>query len=270
VSTEVIAREPAVALDGLLELGSLSNDARTLPPLWHWIYLIERVAQRDLGPDGHAHVGIPAAPGSGYRRMFAGGWVTVLEPLRFGEPATRTARVVGTVERDARSGPLTFVTVRQHIEQGGTLSIVEEQDIVYRPSEGTTQSIGPADSLAPSASQAEFEFNVDPIVLFRFSALTYNAHRIHYDVDYARGEGYPDLVVHGPLQALLMGEAIRRSGHTLVGHQFAYRLVAPAFGRERLSVSTGVGEHDAVTASVRDSAGRITATSFLTDAEVGR
>lgn len=163
-------------------------------------------------------------------------------------------------------------TIRQSIDQGGVLSILEEQDIVYRPAEGKALSAGPAElpTQTRNTSPGQFEFNVDPVLLFRFSALTYNAHRIHYDVDYARDEGYPNLVVHGPLQALLMGEAIRQSGRTLIGHQFGYRLVAPTFGRQRLTVSTELGEDDAVTATVRDGVGRITATSILQHADAGQ
>ncbi|HEY9524608.1 MAG TPA: hypothetical protein VIR33_15320, partial [Thermopolyspora sp.] len=104
--------------------------------------------------------------------------------------------------------------------------------------------------------------DVDPVVLFRFSALTYNAHRIHYDHEYALREGYPDLVVHGPLQALLMGEWIRRSGTPMAGQEFAYRLVAPMFGSQRLTV-TSTPEETGVSARVMDGAGRVTATGTL-------
>ena len=104
--------------------------------------------------------------------------------------------------------------------------------------------------------------SVDPVVLFRFSALTYNAHRIHYDAGYAAAEGYPDLVVHGPLQALLMGECLRRSGMPLQGATFAYRLVAPTFGAQRLMVSS-YPEDDGFSVHVQDGAGRTTATATL-------
>jgi hypothetical protein len=103
----------------------------------------------------------------------------------------------------------------------------------------------------PHAASSVLVFDVDPIVLFRFSALTYNAHRIHYDRGYATGEGYPDLVVHGPLQALMMGELIRRSGVPTVGKQFSYRLVAPTFGAQRLTV-TATAEGPDFSAQVRD------------------
>ncbi|WP_248962474.1 FAS1-like dehydratase domain-containing protein [Sphaerisporangium perillae] len=260
--TELITPEPAEALAGLLDIDPPSGDEE-LPALWHWIYLLERRRQRDLGPDGHPTHGIPAPPGPGRLRMFAGGRVSMHTPLRFGEPATRTTRIVRTAEKDGKSGPLTFVTVRSDIEQGGRPAITDEQDIVYR-APGSTLPAKPSTSETPAHTAPEdgLALDVDSVVLFRFSALTYNAHRIHYDSAYAAEEGYPGLVVHGPLQALMMGELIRRSGVPLVGQEFAYRLVAPAFGEQRLTVAPDPDE-TCVSAQVRDGAGRVTATSTL-------
>jgi hypothetical protein len=127
------------------------------------------------------------------------------------------------LEKDSRSGPLTFVTVRTEIEQGGDLAIVDEQDIVYREPGTSTAPGRPADQGDEAAGPGVLEFDVDPVVLFRFSALTYNAHRIHYDRDHAVAEGHPDLVVHGPLQALPMGELLRRSGELTPGGVFSYQ-----------------------------------------------
>jgi 3-methylfumaryl-CoA hydratase len=259
--TELIIPEPAEALAGLLDIDPPYGEK--VPALWHWVYLLERRRQRDLGPDGHPTHGIPAPPGPGRLRMFAGGRVSTHVPLRFGEPATRTTRVIRTVEKVGKSGPLTFVTVRSDIEQGGRLAIADEQDIVYR-GPGSTLAVKPgtAETPAPTAATAGLALDVDSVVLFRFSALTYNAHRIHYDSAYAAREGYPGLVVHGPLQALMMGELIRRSGLTLVGQEFAYRLVAPMFGEQRLTVALNP-EESGVSAQVRDGAGTVTATSAL-------
>jgi 3-methylfumaryl-CoA hydratase len=260
--TELITPEPAEALAGLLDIDPPSS-GEALPALWHWVYLLERRRQRDLGPDGHPTHGIPAPPGPGRLRMFAGGRVSTHTPLRFGEPATRTTRVIRTAEKEGRSGPLTFVTVRSDIEQGGRLAIADEQDIVYR-APGSTLPAKPstAETPAPLVPSGSLALDVDPVVLFRFSALTYNSHRIHYDPAYAAWEGYPGLVVHGPLQALMMGELIRRSGVPLVGQEFAYRLIAPMFGEQRLTVAPNP-EETGVSAQVTDGAGRVTATSTL-------
>jgi len=257
--TELITLEPAEALAGMLDIDAPSAGDE-LPALWHWIYLLERRRQSDLGPDGHPRHGIPAPPGPGRLRMFAGGRVSMHTPLRFRQPATRTTRVIRTAEKEGKSGLLTFVTVRSDIEQGGRLAIADEQDIVYRaPGSTLPAKSNTAETPAPMGSLA---LDVDSVVLFRFSALTYNAHRIHYDSAYAAQEGYPGLVVHGPLQALMMGELIRRSGVPLVGQEFAYRLVAPMFGEQRLTAAPNP-EETGVSAQVRDATGRVTATSTL-------
>ncbi|WP_439381500.1 FAS1-like dehydratase domain-containing protein [Amycolatopsis lexingtonensis] len=251
--TEVLQPEPAVALARLLgvDLPDLENDG--LPLLWHWVYLLDRPHQADLGPDGHPVRGVvPAPPAPGRRRMAAGGRVTRTGPLVVGRAATRRTEVVSTTDKAGRSGPLTFVVVRHTISQDGEVKVVEEQDIVYRAPAATAASATAATPVPLEAD--ERAFLIDPTVLFRFSALTYNAHRIHYDRDYAREvEGYPGLVVHGPLQALAMAEAVRGTGATATA--IDYRVVAPLFDHQGLVVRATSGG-----ASVRDHSGRITAT----------
>lgn len=224
---EVLAREPVEALAGLLDIDRPDDDL--LPPLWHWLYLLERRPSSDLGPDGHPTSGIPAPPGPGMRRMFAGGRVETLKQLRVAEPASRTTSIAKTAEKTGRNGPLKFVTVRHEFWQDGSIAIVEEQDIVYRAADAAAPPTA-ADGPIPSGREAQLELAVDERLLFRFSALTYNAHRIHYDRDWCRFEGYDDLVIHGPLQALMMGELARRNGQSLIGRRFAYRLVSPMIG----------------------------------------
>ncbi|HKC28828.1 MAG TPA: hypothetical protein VKB75_12525 [Jatrophihabitans sp.] len=259
VRTETIDSGPAEALAGLLEVDLPSRDV--LPPLWHWIYLVERSRQSELGPDGHLRHGIPTPPAGAAVRMFAGGRVTTRSWVRFGAPVTRTTRLLRTVVKQGRQGPLTIATVAHEWEQGGTLVIAEEQDIVYRVA--AARAAVPADAMGgePFAGP-RLTFAVDPVVLFRFSALTYNAHRIHYDAGYAAGEGYPDLVVHGPLQALLMAELLRRSGQDLQGATFSYRLVAPTFGAQTLTISADIDRTPAEV-RVQDGAARLTASATL-------
>ncbi len=173
-------------------------------------------------------------PGPGLRRMFAGGRVTRHGPLRIGAEAARRTWQASSVRKQGRSGPLHFVTVRTEISQGGQVVVTEEQDLVYRE----PGADGPARSdeiQPPSDGQRDWPVEVDPVLLFRFSALTYNAHRIHYDREYARAEGYPDLVVHGPLQALLMAELARPGLPERC--EYSYRLVAPLFDGQGLIVS---------------------------------
>lgn len=274
--TEVPQPEPAYALADLLgvpvpELGA------GLPPLWHWIYLLDRPAQADLGPDGHPVRGtLPAPPDPGQRRMWAGGRVAAKGPLRCGEPATKRTRVLAVTEKHGRSGHLTFVTVGVQVLQGGAVVVDEEQDIVYRDAAGPA---GPAAGAAASpaapvvpAGQGEREIGISPALLFRFSALTYNAHRIHYDRDYCRDvEGYPGLLTHGPLQALAMAEAARavdsrggRTGGRSGDVSFAYRLVSPLFDDQSLIVSAVQGPDGTTVTAARDRYGRQTATgTFL-------
>lgn len=260
--TELLVPGPAVALGGLLDVPvpDLAGGAG-LPLLWHWIYLLDRPAQADLGPDGHpVRDVVPTPPGPGRRRMFAGGLVRTHGPLRCGEQATRRSRTLSTQDKQGRSGPLTFVVVEHRIEQGGRVVVEERQDIVYRDPSGSVGGSAPARVVPPAAG--EWSIDVTPTLLFRFSALTYNAHRVHYDRDYARDvEGYPGLLTHGPLQALAMAEAARGNGCTGAA-TFEYRLVAPLFDHQGMVVRA-VSEQGEVTTAVRDKYGRRTATGRL-------
>lgn len=252
--TELLTPEPAEALAALLGVPFPEGE---LPLLWHWLYLLDRPAQADLGPDGHPLRGtIPAPPGPGRRRMWAGGRVRTPNPLRYGVPATRRSEVVSTRQKQGRTGALTFVVARHQIVQNGQLTVDEEQDIVYR--EAVPLPTVPDDGPSVPPGPGEWSIDVTPPLLFRFSALTYNAHRIHYDRDYARDvEGYPGLLTHGPLQALAMAEAARARGR--VGRlSFEYRLVAPLFDHQGMIV-TADGDETAV----RDRYGRRTATGTI-------
>jgi 3-methylfumaryl-CoA hydratase len=272
--TQVLQPEAAHALGSLLDVPVPDlTGGEGLPLLWHWIYLLDRPAQADLGPDGHPMRGaVPAPPGPGLRRMWAGGRVRTRGPLRCEAPATKRTRVRSMTEKQGRSGPLAFVAVGHQIFQGGELVVDEEQDIVYRPAvPRAAPATTPAASAAAVAAGAdEWEIDVSPTLLFRFSALTYNAHRIHYDRDYARDvEGYPGLLTHGPLQAIAMAEAARAgAGGTAdtCGQDFAYRLESPLFDHQGMIVRAVREEEEAVTAtSVRDALGRRTASGILRD-----
>ena len=273
--TEMLQPEAAGALGALLgvPVPDLERGAG-LPLLWHWIYLLDRPAQADLGPDGHpVHGTLPAPPGPGRRRMWAGGRVRTRGPLRAGSPATKRTSVLSAVEKQGRSGHLTFVTVGHQIMQGGQLVIDEEQDIVYREAVTVPPPAAEAAFAAEPAGEqqrvppgdGEWEIDVSPTLLFRFSALTYNAHRIHYDRDYCRDvEGYPGLLTHGPLQALAMAEAARAGAHADGNLTFEYRLVSPLFDDQGLIASAAPGPDGTVVTAVRDRYGRQTATGTFT------
>jgi 3-methylfumaryl-CoA hydratase len=217
-----------------------------LPPLWHWFYLLDHPAQSEIGEDGHPADGPFLPPIPGRRRMFAGGRLRQDSPIPFGAELSSQSSVANVDVKSGRSGELAFVTVRHELSVDGTAVGLEEQDVVYRSDEGGPQpdpraakkAPAPADATA-QAGQWRSELATDPVLLFRFSALTYNGHRIHYDRPYAtQVEGYPDLVIHGPLLALLALELARVQAADRVVRSFNYRLVRPAFLPSRLA-STG-------------------------------
>jgi 3-methylfumaryl-CoA hydratase len=266
--TEMLLPEPAYALGALLgvRVPDLEH-GEGLPLLWHWVYLLDRPAQADLGPDGYPVRGT-VAPGRG-RRMWAGGRVRASGRLRCGEPATKRTRLLSVQEKQGRSGPLTFMVVERQILQQGRVVISDQQDIVYRagaPVAEPAPAPAAASRVIPPAD-GEWAIEVSPSLLFRFSALTYNAHRIHYDRDYARDvEGYPGLLTHGPLQALAMAEAAReadsRRDRPEGDLRFEYRLTSPLFDYQGMVVSA-TREQDVTVTAVRDIHGRQTAAGTL-------
>jgi 3-methylfumaryl-CoA hydratase len=261
--TEVIAAEPAESLAAMLDIEMPHRIGDTLAPLWHWAYLLERGPEHELGRDGHPVVGIPAPPGPGRRRMFGGGRVTTLGRLQIGRPATKVTSIARSIDKQGRTGPLTLTTVLQEIFQDEELVIREEQDIVYRAPGSDPLSTPPTPPGPPAGPT--LELTADERLLFRFSALTYNAHRIHYDLEWCLEEGYDGLVVHGPLLALMMGEHMRREGIDLAGKTFGYRLVSPMTRPQTFRVVPGP-DGLGVGAEARSAAGTICATSSLTDA----
>jgi 3-methylfumaryl-CoA hydratase len=230
-TTETITPAPAAALAGLFDVTPPED---TLPPLWQWLYFLDRPAQRDLGPDGHPRHGRFLPPIPGRRRMFAGGRFTAYGPMRFGEDVTRRAELAATTVKHGRTGELLFVTVRHTYRRpgegpgDGTVLAVEEQDLVYRSGAPDTAPARPSFTPPDVSAHWTLPMTADPVLLFRFSALTYNAHRIHYDEPYATGvEGHPGLVVHGPLLALLCLEPPRRAGREV--RELAFRARSPVY-----------------------------------------
>ena len=231
---------PTAALSAVLGLAEpAAATGQPLPPLWHWLHFLTWPAQDTLGPDGHPAAGHFLPPLPARTRMFAGGRCLVTEPLRLGERTERTSSLVSVTAKQGRSGALLFVTQRFDYHQRGTLCLVEEQDIVYRSGALATQRprTEPTAAAPPHDAPWTLPLTTDPTLLFRVSALTANTHRIHYDHPYATGvEGYPDLVVHGPLLALAMLELPRRHQPRKRVRSLIYRLHSPAFAGEPLGV----------------------------------
>jgi 3-methylfumaryl-CoA hydratase len=228
-----------------------------LPPLWHWMLFQEWRGPNQLGEDGHPRRGgfLPAAEDLP-RRMWAGGRVRFGAPLRAGDPVTRTRRIAAIEEKQGGSGKLLFVTVAHEVTGPSGVAVSEEQDIVYRGLGGAAVKPAPAAPPPPEGALVH-RLTPDAVLLFRYSALTGNGHRIHYDLDYVTHvEGYPGLVVHGPLQATLLALHAQTAagGARLAG--IAYRARRPAFAGHELTL-VGARDGARVLLSSRDDGGAI-------------
>ncbi|MBS8232599.1 itaconyl-CoA hydratase [Marinobacter salarius] len=202
----------------------LSQEGDVLEPLWHWAFFQIPVPPSETGPDGHIAPGGFLPKSEGNTRMWAGGRVQFHQPLIIGQPAQRESRIKAVNEKNGRSGKLLFVTVEHEYRQNGELCLSEEQDIVYKA------PAAPRLSLDKPVAEAQWSQPVkpSPLLLFRYSAVTFNGHRIHYDHPYTtREEGYLDLVVHGPLIATLMVQAFVDSNPDLRPVRLSYRGLRP-------------------------------------------
>ncbi|HEV7470410.1 MAG TPA: MaoC family dehydratase N-terminal domain-containing protein [Pseudonocardia sp.] len=239
-----------------------------LPPLWHWFTLLDHPAQAEIGEDGHPAAGPFLPPVPGRRRMFAGGRFSQDAPIPLGAELHCRSSVADVTVKSGRSGEMAFVTVRHELSVAGDLVATEEQDIVYRSEpEGTPRRTmtRPEGGEPAPAGEWNSALPTDPVLLARFSALTYNGHRIHYDTPYVTEvEGYPDLVVHGPLLALLALELPRVNAPGRTVRSFEYRLVRPAFVPARiLSAARCDGDRTQVTVAAEGATPSLTATVHL-------
>ncbi|MFN8441295.1 MAG: MaoC family dehydratase N-terminal domain-containing protein [Caldilineaceae bacterium] len=197
-----------------------------LPPAWHWLYFHDFIKASDLGQDGHPKLGLILPPVPLPKRMWAGGSFVFHAPLRLGDKIQRTSVVRSITAKEGRSGLLYFVVIEHTLATSGVLNLVEEQTIVYRDLASETQ----VSKAQPAPTDADYrqEYTLNSTALFRYSALTFNGHRIHYDVDYCRTvEGYPNLVIHGPLVATLLLDLYVQQQRSL--HWFRYRAKSPLF-----------------------------------------
>ncbi len=227
---DLVTAAPIAALSATLDRDDPLPDAGSeVPPLWHWLFFTPLARQSEIGADGHARRGGFLPPVALPRRMWAGGDLEFVRPLSVGAAIARTSRIVDVRSKAGRSGSLVFVKVRHEVAGAGGVAVVEEQDIVYRdaPAAGA-----PRPQPAPARTDESFSRVVvpDPVLLFRYSALTFNGHRIHYDRSYVTDvEGYPGLVVHGPLIATLLLDLLRRQWPSTPVRRFTFRALAPIF-----------------------------------------
>lgn len=230
VRADQVTPVPLAALNAMLDRNDPAPLTGTpIPALRHWLYFLPLYRRSETGADGHAQRGGFLPPVPLPRRMWAGGRLEFRRALHVGDAMERESTIARLDQKKGRTGLLVFVLVRHEIKVDGNVAIAEEQDIVYRdpPSPGDPQ---PAPTPAPTNALWRREVTPDEVLLFRFSALTFNGHRIHYDRRYAtEAEGYPGLVVHGPLIATLLADLMRDQvkGRELAA--FSFRAIRPLF-----------------------------------------
>jgi 3-methylfumaryl-CoA hydratase len=244
-----ITAAPLAALNATLDHPAMAVDTGTpLPPLWHWLFFLPLHRHSELGPDGHARRGGFLPPVPLPRRMWAGSQFEFHQPLRVGDAVQRSSTIVEVHSKQGRSGPLVFVKVRHELRREGAAvpAITEFHDIVYREAPQPGEAAPPPQA-APAGAEWQREVVPDDVLLFRYSALTFNGHRIHYDRRYATEvEGYPGLVVHGPLIATLLLDLLRREQPGAELASFRFKALRPSFDGRPLRLN---GRH--VGATVR-------------------
>jgi 3-methylfumaryl-CoA hydratase len=231
-----------------------NDDVTELPPLWHWLYFLPSARQSELGPDGHPRRGGFLPPVPLPRRMWAGGQLEFLSPLRVGDAIRRVSTIDDVKFKSGRTGELCFVRVRHEISSPRGLALREFHDIVYRP-DPVPGAAEPAYEPAEESATAQ-RVVPDDTLLFRYSALTFNGHRIHYDRRYVtQVEGYPGLVVHGPLLATLLAGLAQRQHPGRVPAAFSFRAMKPVFDLHPFDVCGRPDGPDAAELWIHDHAG---------------
>ena len=228
---DTIVATPVAALSATLDYAApVVGPGEPLPPLWHWLYFLPLHRQSEIGPDGHARRGGFLPPVPLPRRMWAGGRFEFRAPVRVGDAVERRSAIVDVSAKEGRSGRLVFVTVRHELRCNGAEdpALVEFHDIVYRDE----KKPGEPEPSPTAAATGDWQREIvpDDVLLFRYSALTFNGHRIHYDRRYVtQVEGYPGLIVHGPLIATLLLDLLRREAPDAQVAAFRFKAVRPTF-----------------------------------------
>lgn len=239
---DILRPEPARFMQATLGQEPGLGIGDPLPPLWHWLYFLDAKPLDQLGRDGHPKKGGFLPPVALPRRMWAGGRFTFHTPLPLGARIKKRSTIKAITEKSGRSGELCFVTVvHEVLAEDGTLALTEEHDIVYREDPKPNAS-KPAQPIAPADAEVSEMVTPSEVMLFRYSALTFNGHRIHYDVDYARTvEGYSGLVFHGPLTATLLADLASRSVNKPL-KTFAFKGLSPITGMAPFQLQSRASE----------------------------
>ena len=234
--TDTVTAAPIKALTATLDRDDPDVALLDLPPCWHWLYFLPVHRQSEIGVDGHAKRGGFLPPVPLPRRMWAGSQIEFLSPIREGQHIKRDSRIADLTIKEGRSGVLVFVKVKHDVYADNQLAIVEYHDIVYRDMPAATAP-APVPVPVPESPQWQRSITPDPVLLFRYSALTFNGHRIHYDRSYVtQEEGYPGLIVHGPLIATLLLDLLRSELPDARVRHFSFKAVSPIFDIHTFSV----------------------------------
>jgi 3-methylfumaryl-CoA hydratase len=235
ISSDEVTPVPTAALSAALDREA-PNYGDPLPPCWHWLYFLPIHRQSELDQDGHLRRGAYLPPVPLARRMWAGSRLEFYRPLRVGDRISRVSLISDVSCKQRQAGPLVFVTVRNQVSNTEGLALTEDQDLVFLENP-KGRNPAPASKIAPADFEWQRNICPDPVMLFRYSALTFNAHRIHYDRRYAMEvEGYPGLVVHGPLIATLLLELLHRNLPDPVVSRITFRSIRPLFDTAGFSV----------------------------------
>ncbi len=253
-----VTAAPIAAMSATLDRDDEQPESGTeVPPLWHWLYFTPLARQSEIDVDGHAKRGGFLPPVPLPRRMFAGGRFTFDHALQVGDRIERTSRITDVNGKQGRSGYMVFVTVQHEIADARGVAISEEHDIVYRENPRPDSRV-PDPRAARTDESFSREIAPNPVLLFRYSALTFNGHRIHYDRTYVTEvEGYPGLIVHGPLIATLLVDLLRRNLPTAEVGKFNFRAIRPLFDVHRFDVCGRQDDKNRVALWARDHDGSL-------------
>ena len=251
VLEDLVTPAPLRALSATLDRDDpLPHAGTELPPLWHWLFFLPHHRQSEIGPDGHAKRGGFLPPVPLPRRMWAGGRLHWHAPLHVGDAVKRVSTIESVTHKSGRTGDLLFVLVKHEVHNAQGLCLLEEHDIVYRPA---AQASDPVPTPVAAEKNATWQRDLvpDDVLLFRYSALTFNGHRIHYDRKYVTEvEGYPGLIVHGPLIATLLVDLVRRHTKRPI-RSFEFKALRPTFECADQRILRVCGEPDVNGSTVR-------------------
>lgn len=256
-ATQRADRWPIMGLCALLDKEAVPDTGAPIPPAAHWTYFGPMVPQSTLGPDGHPKRGGFLPPIPLPRRMWAGSDITFSGDIRIGDVVEKTSRIADVSLKEGKTGPLIFVKVDNRCSVDGREVLGEVQTLVYRDHPDPSETPPPG---KPAPSNPDWSRRIDPdsTLLFRYSAVTFNAHRIHYDQHYTRTEeGYPDIIVHGQLIAtLLLDQFVQQAGRAV--RRFSFRAVKPLFAGRPFHVEGARESGDIYKLWARDAEGHLT------------